>query len=534
MALTLRELLSFEVVRDACPQVLAGADDLDRPVGWVHSSEIYEIWPLLSGGELLLTTGLGLAGPDAGARRHYVRQLAGTKISGLVLELGRTFTTVPPELVEEAAAAGLPLIALGAVVPFIRISQAVNTAIVEASAGRLARGQQITEELNEALADGAGVGGLLAVAGARSGGPLVVLSAGGALLAASGVSDHRQAWSVVDQARAAVPITVHGQLWGRLLAGTARSGPDCAAPLAGEDLADLLRRTASGLSLAVLLTGRPPSRPDRQAASLLGDLLEARPADADYRLRSGMLGFHPAGGQWVVAIAVDGPESSPALMLVDRLARALATPRLAGRVGQHVLGLLIVAPRQNGEGRDPVGAVAAAVEEIRSSLGVPELTVAIGHPVLHPGGHGAPGADPGAEEIAASLRAARRALRLAVAERAGRPGGAPAVVTARELAMELQLTGSGDGHNLRTLARATLGPLIDWDATHRSELVRTLEVFLRHGGSPTRASAALHLGRQSLYQRIDRIETLLGHPVDDARLHAALLQAACAHRLSTH
>jgi purine catabolism regulator len=42
----------------------------------------------------------------------------------------------------------------------------------------------------------------------------------------------------------------------------------------------------------------------------------------------------------------------------------------------------------------------------------------------------------------------------------------------------------------------------------------------------------LHLGRQSLYQRIERIESLLGHPCDDPDLHASLLLAACAHRLS--
>jgi len=541
MALTVGELLEFDVLRAADPQVLAGAQALDRLVGWVHSSEIYEIWPLLSGGELLLTTGLGLVGPDAGARRHYVRRLAETKIAGLALELGRSFSVVPPELVEEAEAAGLPLIALRSVVPFIRISQEANTAIVDASAARLRRGERISRALNDSLADGAGLSGVLGVAGALAHCPLVVLSAGGALLAMNGVSDHREAWTLVDGSRSSVPIVVHGQNWGRLLAGSPsahlgqgpghgpgpRKGPGAVPD--DEDLTDLLWRTASALGLAVLLTGSPPSQADRQAAALLTDLLEGRPGDADYRLRSGMLGFDPREGQPVVAIAVDGPETGPALTLVDRVARVLGTPRLAGRVGQQVLGLLIVGARAV----DPVSAVAAVVEEVRSKFGVPELTVAIGHAVLDRQPATGPGSADNAIEVAASLIGARSALRLAVAERANRAGGAPAVVTARELALELQLTGSGDAEALRALARATLAPLIDWDSTHRSELVRTLEVFLRHGGSPTRASAALHLGRQSLYQRIDRIQTLLGHPVDDARLHAALLQAACAHRLSS-
>lgn len=57
MSLTVRELLRNQFF-SANPQVLAGKSQLGRTVRWVHSSEIYEISPLLSGGdELLLTTG---------------------------------------------------------------------------------------------------------------------------------------------------------------------------------------------------------------------------------------------------------------------------------------------------------------------------------------------------------------------------------------------------------------------------------------------------------------------------------------------
>jgi DNA-binding PucR family transcriptional regulator len=100
------------------------------------------------------------------------------------------------------------------------------------------------------------------------------------------------------------------------------------------------------------------------------------------------------------------------------------------------------------------------------------------------------------------------------------------------LALELELLANGDPARLALLADGVIGALVEWDAAHRSELVRTLEVLLRHGSSPTRAAAALHLGRQSLYQRIERIESLLGMRVDDPELHAPLLLATCAHRLS--
>ena len=513
MSLSLRELLALEVLREAKPEVLVGSGSLDRLVRWVHSSEIYEIGPLLAGGELLLTTGLGLAGPDAGARRHYVRDLAERGVTGLALELGRTFQSAPTEVVEEARRLGLPLIVLTEVVPFIRISQVANTAIVDGESARLRLGDGVTRALNDSLIAGAGVGGLLAVAAGVIGCPLVVLSAAGALVAGHGVGDHRDAWEVVDVSRHVVPVTVHGRIWGRLIAGPGSA-------MTEGDLVAVLERTAAALSLAVLLTGSPPSRQDRQAGELLADLVgTAVPGEADYRLRAGLAGFQPRPDHRIVAVAVDGPESGPAFAMLERAARKLGSARITGRVVGDVLALLVVGPDR----RDAVGAVQSAIEEARSRTGAPELTVALGPAV--------PG-DAEPSVLAASLRTAQAALRLTLAERASRPGGAPAVATSRTLALELELLGNGDPARLARLADAVLGPLVEWDAAHRSELVRTLEVLLRHGGSPTRAAAALHLGRQSLYQRIERIESLLGIKVDDPTLHASLLLATCAHRLT--
>ena len=58
--LTLAEVLALPVVRSADPLVLAAADRLDRPVEWVHVTELADIGPLLRGGDLVLTTGIAL------------------------------------------------------------------------------------------------------------------------------------------------------------------------------------------------------------------------------------------------------------------------------------------------------------------------------------------------------------------------------------------------------------------------------------------------------------------------------------------
>ena len=74
--LTVRELL-----RDLDVGVLAGEANLDAPVRWVHISELADPTPWLSGGELLLTTGLSLASADE--QRAYVAQLADHGLAGL-------------------------------------------------------------------------------------------------------------------------------------------------------------------------------------------------------------------------------------------------------------------------------------------------------------------------------------------------------------------------------------------------------------------------------------------------------------------
>src|SRR5690242_35436 len=76
--LTLRDLLSDLDVRP-----VAGDGGLDAPVRWVHISELEDPTPWLSGGELLLTTGMQLT--DEESQRDYLKRLAAHDLAGLGL-----------------------------------------------------------------------------------------------------------------------------------------------------------------------------------------------------------------------------------------------------------------------------------------------------------------------------------------------------------------------------------------------------------------------------------------------------------------
>src|SRR3954467_1995155 len=135
MVLTLREVLALDALQRAAPEILVGAGLLDRPVRWVHASELAEAAYLLKGGELLLTTGLGITGRGAVGETAYVAALAGRGVAGLALELGWTFPKAPPALVDTCREHTLPLLVLREIVPFVEITEQVQSAILERSAG---------------------------------------------------------------------------------------------------------------------------------------------------------------------------------------------------------------------------------------------------------------------------------------------------------------------------------------------------------------------------------------------------------------
>ena len=59
-------------------------------------------------------------------------------------------------------------------------------------------------------------------------------------------------------------------------------------------------------------------------------------------------------------------------------------------------------------------------------------------------------------------------------------------------------------------AERIIGPLIEYDREHGSDLVRSLRVFLEHNRSWQRSAEVLHVHKQTLVYRMGRVETLTG------------------------
>ena len=74
----------------------------------------------------------------------------------------------------------------------------------------------------------------------------------------------------------------------------------------------------------------------------------------------------------------------------------------------------------------------------------------------------------------------------------------------------------------------TLGPLLDYDVAHGSELVRTLDAYLRRDGSLNELAESLMIHRSTLVYRLRRIRELLEVDIDDSALRLDLSLAARA------
>jgi Purine catabolism regulatory protein-like family/PucR C-terminal helix-turn-helix domain len=143
-----------------------------------------------------------------------------------------------------------------------------------------------------------------------------------------------------------------------------------------------------------------------------------------------------------------------------------------------------------------------------------------------PAGLGGPGGMSGPEAgwtgagLGRALDQARQAGRIAALL-----GGGVRVVDAAGLGSVELLLATAPDEARRAFRVSVLTPLLDYDADHGTELVRTLRVFLACSGSWTRAAEEMFVHVNSLRYRMRRVEELTGRDLGSLADQAALLLA---------
>lgn len=100
----------------------------DMPITAVHISELLDPSPYVSGGELLMTTGLALPESKMGCRR-YVSTVRRSGVSALAIGLGPVHQEVPPQLASVCVELSFPLLVVPVATPFLRITKAYWQAV---------------------------------------------------------------------------------------------------------------------------------------------------------------------------------------------------------------------------------------------------------------------------------------------------------------------------------------------------------------------------------------------------------------------
>lgn len=121
------------------------------PLSAVHISELVDPSTWLSGGELLLTTGLTLPADSAGCEQ-YVARLHAVGVVAIGFGLGPVHEDVPAPLLAACRSAGMPLLVVPPPTPFITISRAYWSEVARSGE------RELTDQLaaERALIDAAG------------------------------------------------------------------------------------------------------------------------------------------------------------------------------------------------------------------------------------------------------------------------------------------------------------------------------------------------------------------------------------------
>ncbi|MGZ5323697.1 MAG: PucR family transcriptional regulator [Solirubrobacterales bacterium] len=475
-----------------------------REVRWVHISELPDPTPWLSGGELLLTTGISLK--EADAQRSFVELLASNGAAGLGFGTGFDHESVPPELVKAAEKAGFPLIEVPYETPFIAITEAAANRLVNEQYDVLSRGIAVNERLERLVLEGGGLEEIAREIAAAVGGSSLVLDSRGEALAHGGrrlsaeVNDAIRA-EVRDRGSAAAPfVPSQASLRGRALAhpvsprGGAAEAWLVVVRRSGElgDFERLCVQQAAVVVALELMRGRVARDTERRlSGEVLRAALSGRLGRDDVRDRLAPFGM----GDAAATLVFECRDPAGAQGALEQHLRAEGLPALVAsqQAGRRELLCGVVDPG----GADPVEIAAGARAALESAHG----------PVRAAASRVAP-----SDRLRHSFHEARCALEAT----AFANGAAPDVASYRDLGAFTLLLSVQDGEALQLYCETVLGPIEDSDERYAGELLRSLEAYIDRNGHWERAAADCYCHRHTLRYRIKRIEELTGRDLSRA------------------
>jgi purine catabolism regulator len=523
MPLTVGDVIDLPVVQQGLPQTLSRRH-WQEPIRWVHVGEVADLSSLLQGGELVLTTGVGLAdGP-----RRYLRGLADAGALGVVVELGATLPAVPDAVTALAERLDLALVALHRPIKFVDVTEAVHRRIVAAQYDEVAFDRRVHETFTELSMKRATAAAVVDAAARMLDRPVVledlahqvlaVRASGGETAAVLRDWERRSRMSSTSvgdgEVWTATPVGLRGEEWGRLIVPVATA--DHARALM------VLERAAAALALNRLIEQNRSGLYQQAQSGLIEDVLQRRINDeGETAARAHALGLakRPRYFPMVVRAERIRLKVDPVAMQrynVDLLEAVGHAVNSAGHTGlfsvrgHGEIGALVALTPERANPKKTLEALGARLRvDVQRVAGVAHSVCAVGDPEVDVG------------DAIRGLRDAGYVAEAAIAMRVdSRPYFRASDVRLRGLIALLR-----DDPRVQRFAETELRPLLVDDTASSWSNLEVLRHYLALTGNKSALAERLHMSRPALYKRLTSIGRLLGVDLHDAESMTSLAVA---------
>jgi len=422
----------------------------------------------------------------------------------------------------------LPLILLPPEAPLQEIEREVITFVVGFRSEIERKASEISHQLMQLSAQGAGVKGICEHLAQSCGRWVIVQDAEQQIRfkatppGATGEDMPSFTPSLTDEAllrqglvRVAVPILIRHEAVGYL-------------SLIGSDDFDYLERLVLGQVAPILALEFARERERSEVESryhleAFMDVLQGNYQQPEEMLtRARLLGYDLTTPQVVVIFELPASDPEPATgtpmaqwnrRFRDELLRAWPTCWVLNEP-RRVTALLPLASIEEGaeQERESENSIFARLERVHARL---QQKKNDNSNVLYSGGMGHIARN--LQGIARSLREAQQALEIG-----RRLFGDGQIHSFARLGIYRLLFYLHEQSELADFYQETLGPLIHYDSHSNSALIETLEAYFRCNGNLSETARAMHLHRNSLLYRLGRIEEILGRSLEDSELRLSL------------
>jgi purine catabolism regulator len=508
-------------------RLLAGHKSTSNPVRWVHITEVPDPTRWLKGGELLLTTGYSFVG-DEEQQVAQIKRLIDHNISGLGFGTGFTFDKVPPALVKVAEEYGFPLFEVPYHVPFLAITEAVASKIVNEQYSLLQRSLAVHEKLTKIVLEEKGLEAILSTLSALVGCSAVLFDFHGVVLCEAAYRRHLGAELVADLWRLIGDRRADRQNFALSMDGVGsgvqvypvvashRIGAFLAVVKDSGDFSEydriILHNVVTVTALELVKKKAVAETEKRLAGDFFDELIASDLYEEEIARRLAFFGLDPQSPHLIVLVGIDDAPDGAA----DERSEAAALDvkeRLHWAVDEFMARrdiLCISASRSDSvvilvqpgkiDAREIIG-LAGELQTVIAEM-LPEISVSVGigrpHRQLI--------------DLRQSYYEASYAIKIRKLK------GEPRVIASfDDLGSYGLLLGLQDTLSLEVFYDSVLGKLQEYDEQNSSDLVKSLACFLEANGHWGDAAEKLYVHRHTLRYRMKRVEEITGRDLNQSQ-----------------